>query len=343
MRRILKLFFAPSPTLPRKRGRECGPSCRKAGVVIAALLFVCFGLAAHAADWPAKPIHIIVTFAPGGAADIWARLLADPLSAALKQSVVVENRGGAGGIVGATQVARAEPDGYTLLLGGLAPQILAPAVAGNASIDALKDFSHIAYIGGPPMVWVVPPASPLRSVDDLVKAAKAGTFSGYASSGVGTVGHLVVEYVAKKNGLTLTHIPYNTAAFADILAGRVPMGSFTWGAALGQIKGGTLRALAVTSETRRPEAPGVPTFKELGYDLVASTWFSLEGPRGLPDDVVQRLNRELVRILATPNIKKRLAQDAFDPKPMTPAQIAAFFASETARWTPIARQAGMKK
>src|SRR6185312_4436813 len=108
---------------------------------------------------------------------------------------------------------------------------LAPAVAGNAGFDALKDFTHIAYIGGPPMVWVVPPSSPLHSVDDLIKAAKAGTFSGYASSGLGTVGQLVVEYVAKKNGLKLTHIPYNTAAFAGIIAGRVPMGSFTWGAA----------------------------------------------------------------------------------------------------------------
>jgi tripartite-type tricarboxylate transporter receptor subunit TctC len=225
---------------------------------------------ADAADWPTKPVRIVVTFAPGGAADIWARLLADPLSAALKQSVVVENRG-SGGIIASGQVARAEPDGYTLLLGGLAPQILAPANAGNAGFDALRDFSHIAYIGGPPIIWVVPPSSEPRSVDDLIKAAKADKLSGYASSGVGTFGHLVVEYVAKRNGLKLTHIPYNTAAFADIIAGRVPTGSFTWGAALGQIQGDTLRALAVTTEARRPDAPDVPTFKELGYDLVAST------------------------------------------------------------------------
>lgn len=309
-----------------------------------ALFAACLALSpARAADWPNKPIHIIVTFAPGGAADIWARLLADPLSAALKQSVVVENRGGSGGMIGATQVARADPDGYTLLLGGLAPQILAPAVAGSSGFDAQRDFSHIAYVGGPPMVWVVPPSSALHSVGDLVKAAKAGTFSTYASSGVGTVGHLVVEYVASKNGLKLTHVPYNTAAFADILAGRVPMGSFTWGAALGQIQGGTLRALGVTTEKRRSEAPDVPTFKEQGYDLVASTWFALEGPKGLPDEIVQRLNREVIRILELPDIKKRLIQDAFDPKPMTPAEVAAFYASEAERWVPIAQQAGMKK
>jgi len=311
----------------------------------AAWALVLFGLVSpvRADTWPGKPIHIVVTFAPGGAADIWARLLAEPLSAALKQSVVVENRGGAGGIVGATQVARSDPDGYTLLLGGLAPQILAPAVAGNAGFDAQRDFSHIAYIGGPPMVWVVQPSSALHSVSDLVKAAKAGTFSSYASSGVGTVGHLVVEYVASKNGLKLTHVPYNTAAFADILAGRVPMGSFTWGAALGQIQGGTLHALGVTTEARRPEAPDVPTFKEQGYDLVASTWFALEGPKGLSPEIVQRLNRELVRILDMTDIKKRLAQDAFDPRPMTPAQLSDFYASEAARWVPIAQQVGMKK
>ena len=314
---------------------------RVCGVALLAA-FAAFS-SARADTWPSKPIHIVVTFAPGGAADIWARLLADPLSAALKQSVVVENRGGSGGLIGATQVARADPDGYTFLLGGLAPQILAPAVAGNATFDAQRDFTHIAYIGGPPMVWVVPPSSALHSVDDLVKAAKGGTFSTYASSGVGTVGHLVVEYVASKNALKLTHVPYNTAAFADILAGRVPMGSFTWGAALGQIQGGTLRALGVTTEKRRSEAPDVPTFKEQGYDLVASTWFALEGPKGLPDEVVQRLNHEMIRILDLPDIKKRLVQDAFDPKPMTPAEVAAFYASEAERWVPIAQQAGMKK
>ena len=219
---------------------------------------------------------------------------------------MIENRGGGGGIVAATQVARAEPDGYTILMGGLAPQILAPAIAGNAGFDALRDFSHIAYIGGPPIVLVVPPSSELRSVDDVIAAAKADKFSGYASSGVGTLGHLVVEYVAKRHDLKLTHIPYNTAAFADIIAGRVPMGSFTWGAALGQVQGGTLRALAVTTEARRPEAPNVPTFKELGYDLVASTWFSFSGPKGMPKEIVQRLNQETIRILELPEIKKRV-------------------------------------
>ena len=145
---------------------------------------------AGARDWPDKPIRIVVTFAPGGAADIWARIIAEHLSTALKQSVVVENRGGGGGIVAATQVARADPDGYTILMGGLAPQILAPAIAGNAGFDALRDFTHIAYVGGPPITLVVPPSSEFRSVEDLIAAAKADKLSGYASSGVGTLGHL---------------------------------------------------------------------------------------------------------------------------------------------------------
>jgi tripartite-type tricarboxylate transporter receptor subunit TctC len=265
------------------------------------------------------------------------------LSAALKQSVVIENRSGSGGMIAATQVARAEPDGYTLLFGGLGSQILAPAVAGTTPFDAIHDFTHIAYIGGPPIVWLVPPSSEMRSVDDVIATAKAGKLSGYASAGVGTLGQIVVEYVAKRNSLKLTHIPYNTAAFTDIPAGRVPIGSFTWGAALGQIQGGTLRALAVTTQTRRPEAPDVPTFKELGYDLVASTWLAVEGPKGMPDEIVQRLNREILRIIDTPEIKKRLAQEAFDPGPTTPAELAAFYQTESARWVPIAQDAGMKK
>jgi tripartite-type tricarboxylate transporter receptor subunit TctC len=311
-------------------------------IIVCCALAIAWGAPARAADWPTKPVHIIVPFAPGGAADIWARLLAEPLSAALKQSVVVENRGGGGGMLAAQLVARAEPDGYTILIGGLGPQILAPAVGDNPGFDALRDFSHIVYIGGPPIVWVVPPSSDLHSVNDLIVAAKANKFSGYASSGVGTVGHLVVEYVAGKNGLKLTHIPYNTAAFTDIIGGRVPMGSFTWGAALGQLQGGTLRALAVTTEARRPEQPSVPTFKELGYDLVASTWFSFSGPKGMPNEIVQRLNAETLRILQMPEIRKRLEQDAFDPRPLKPEQVEAFFAAEAQRWVPVA-QAAMKK
>jgi len=309
------------------------------GVLVALL---CAGTAA-AQDWPAKPIRIVVPFAPGGAADVWARVVAEPLSAALKQPVVIENRGGSGGMLAAQQVARAEPDGYTILVGGLAPQIISPSLAANPGFDTMKDFVHIAYIGGPPMVWVADPKNDLRSVKDVIAAAKVDKLSAYATSGVGTLGHLVVEFVAKREGLKLNHVPYNTAAFADIIAGRIPIGSFTWGAALGQIQGGTLRGLAVTTETRRPEAPDVPTFKELGYDLVASTWFSFAAPKGTPDAVVRRLNAETIRIMKLPDVQKRRDQDAFDPREFTPEQLTAYFEAEMKRWGPVAQEAGMKK
>jgi tripartite-type tricarboxylate transporter receptor subunit TctC len=309
-----------------------------------ALLFALISaLPTHAQDWPSKPIRIVVPFAPGGAADVWARVIAEPLSAALKQPVVIENRGGSGGMLAAQQVARGEPDGYTILVGGLAPQIISPSLAANPGFDTMKDFVHIAYIGGPPMVWVADPKNDLRSVKDVIAAAKADKLSAYATSGVGTLGHLVVEFVAEREGLKLNHVPYNTAAFADIIAGRIPIGSFTWGAALGQIQGGTLRGLAVTTETRRPEAPDVPTFKELGYDLVASTWFSFAAPKGTPDAVVRRLNAETVRIMKLPDIQKRRDQDAFDPREFTPEQLTAYFEAEMKRWGPVAQEAGMKK
>jgi tripartite-type tricarboxylate transporter receptor subunit TctC len=308
-----------------------------------ALVVVLAGVRAQAADWPAKPIHLIVPFAPGGAADVWARIIGDHLQTALKQSVVVENRGGAGGTVGSAQVARAEPDGYTLLMGGLASQVVAPAINANPGYDALRDFTDVAYIGGPPIALVVKPSSEFKSLKDVVAAAKAGKLSGYASSGVGTLGHLVMEYFAKQQGLHLNHIPYNTAAFADIIAGRVPLGAFTWTAVLGQARGGTLRPLAITTQARLADFPDLPTFKELGYDLVADTWFALLGPKGMPPAVTQRLNREIAAIMTLPDVQKKVAQDAFTPKPMTPEQLTAFMAAETARWTPVARQAGMKK
>src|SRR5579871_128752 len=167
---------------------------RHAAPIIAALaLLVAFPV--HGADWPTRPIHIVAPFGPAGAADKFARVLAEYLPAEIKQPVVVENRGGGGGIIGSAQVARAEPDGYTLLISSLASQAIAPALNSNPGFDSLRDFTHIAYLGGPPIGWVVTPASDLQSVKDVFVKARSGIFSGYASSGIGTLGHLVAEVV----------------------------------------------------------------------------------------------------------------------------------------------------
>jgi len=297
--------------------------------------------AAQAEDYPSRPIRVVVGFGPGAVADVILRVMATRMTQSLGQQLVVENRPGAGSSLGAEYVARAPKDGYTLLMCTVA-QTINPAM-NNLSFDFGKDLAPITLLANAPQMLVAHPSLPANDVRELIALAKSQPDGvQYASSGVGTLGHLVVEYVAKRHDLKLTHIPYNTAAFADIIAGRVPMGSFTWGAALGQVQSGTLRALAVTTEARRPEATSVPTFKELGYDLVASTWFSFSGPKGLPKEIVQRLNEATIRILELPEVKKRVIQDAFDPKPLTPEQLLAFMEAETARWTPIA-QAAMKK
>jgi tripartite-type tricarboxylate transporter receptor subunit TctC len=296
-----------------------------------------------AADWPTKPIIVIVPFAPGGAPDNLLRLISKPLARELGQPVVIENRAGAGGVLGSAQVARANADGYTLLLGGLAPQVIAPVINPNSGYDPLRDFAHIAYLGGPPICWVVTPSSDIFTVNDVLDQARTGKLSGYASSGVGTLGHLVTEFVLRKTGVTLAHIPYNTAALGDIIAGHVKLGSYTWSAVLGQVQGSTLRPIAVTTDSRLPGFPKLPTFKELGYNLVASTWFSLSGPAGLPTEIAQKLNRAVTTALQIPEIRERLEQDAIEPRPMTSAELTDFVGREIARWRPIALSAGMKR
>jgi tripartite-type tricarboxylate transporter receptor subunit TctC len=311
-------------------------------VVALAAAGVLASTATPAAQWPAKPITILVPFATGGAADTFARLLADPLAKELKQPVVVLNRGGAGGVVGSAQVARADADGYTLLLGGLAPQVIAPVINPNPGYDPLRDFTHIAYLGGPPICWVVTPSTDMLTVDDVLNRARAGSLTGYATAGVGTLGHLVSEFVIQKAGIRLDHIAYNTAALGDIIAGHVTLGSYTWGAVLGSAQAGTLRPIALTTENRLPAFPKLPTFKELGYDLVASTWFSLSGPAGLPGDVTRQLNTAVSKVLQMPDLRRRLEQDAIEPKPMSPDQVTRYVEQEIARWKPIALGAAMK-
>jgi tripartite-type tricarboxylate transporter receptor subunit TctC len=276
-------------------------------VVVLALLVL---VPAHAAEWPARPLHIVAPFGPAGAADKFARVLAEYLPAELKQPVVVENRGGGGGIVGSAQVARAEPDGYTLLISSLASQAIAPALNPNAGFDSLHDFTHIAYFGGPPIGWVVTSGSDLRSIDGVIAKARLGTFPGYASSGIGTLGHLVAEVAMRQAGVRMSHIPYNTAALSDIIAGHVPLASYAWSSVIGQVQAGSLRAIAVSTATRQPDFPDVPTFREQGFDIVASTWFALSGPAGIPREIVERLNREVYRIMERPDVRLRFAQDA---------------------------------
>jgi tripartite-type tricarboxylate transporter receptor subunit TctC len=296
-----------------------------------------------AAEWPSKPIRLVVPFGPAGVADLLGRIVAEHLQAELKQTVVVENRGGAAGLPAAALVARSDPDGYTLLLSGLATNVIAAAVSPNPGFDTLRDFVHIAYLGGPPIGWIAAPSTEIRSVEDVLRLAREGKLVGYATSGTGTLGHLVTEYVVQKTGTPMTQIPYNTAVFTDLIAGRVPLASYAWSSVMGQVQGGTVRAIAVTSETRLPNFAEVPTFKELGYDLVARTWFALSGPKGMPADIVERINKEVIKMFERQIVRDRMAQQAVDVKPMTPEELSRHFESEVSRWTPIARSAGMKK
>lgn len=298
---------------------------------------------AVAADWPTKTITLVTPFGAPGIADVLARVIADPLAAELKQSVVVENRVGAAGAIASTQVARAQPDGYTLLLSGFASQVIAPVMMANPSYDSMADFTHIAYLGGPPVGWVAGPTTSLKTIDDVVKAARSGEIAVYATPGIGTAAHLATEFVLQKAGTKLTNIPYNTAAMTDVIGGRVPFGSFAWSSVVGQLQGNTVRPIAVTSAKRVPDFPNVPTFKELGYDIVANTWFAVSGPKGLSKDIVQRLNAAIVRIMKQPDVLAKLAPQAIETRAMTPDELTRFFDAEIVRWRPVAIAAGMKK
>ena len=310
---------------------------KSAGVFsLAILLAAClFAGPATAADWPQRTITLIQPFGAGGVTDRIGRVLAEFLSQELGVPVIVEARPGAGGALGSSQVARALPDGYTLLVSGLASQVTSPLVTPNANLDTFRDFTHIAYLGGPPIVWAVTPSTDMKSVADVVAAVKGGTVTSYASPGVGTLGNLAAELVILKAGIDINHIPYNNQTLADVISGRVLLASTAWATALGHIQGKTLRAVGVTSEARLKAAPDVPTFREQGHDVAAATWASLSGPAGLPPEIVNRLNALVAKFLQRPELLKPLEQDILEIKIMTPEQITAHFRTEVVTWTPV--------
>ena len=308
-------------------------------IALAALLFSSGGSSAQ--DWPAKPVRIVVPFAAGGAADTLGRLFAEQLSTAFGKQFYVENRAGGGSVLGTEVVARAEPDGYTFGLSGMATHVLAPAMNRNAGFDPNRDFTHVAYFGGAPNIFVVHPSFGARSVKDFVARAKV-TKDGieYVSPGLGSVGNLVAEFLAGKEGITLVHVPHRGGAGAifDLVAGHVKVGMMSWSTAREHVRSGALFPLAVSSAQRMSDLPNVPTLKELGYpDLVATTWWSLSGPARLPRDIVDKINAEVVKSLDRPQVQKQLAQEAVEVKAMRPAELAQFIQSEVDKWGPFAR------
>jgi tripartite-type tricarboxylate transporter receptor subunit TctC len=303
--------------------------------------------AAGAAEWPAKPVRVFVPFAAGGAADTAGRLYSDVLGAAFGKQFIVENRTGGGGVIAAEAVARMEPDGYSLLVSGIPIQVLGPAMNKNVGYHPMRDFTHIAYFGGTPNVLVVHPSLGVKTYAEfLARARGAAGGTEYVSAGFGTMGNWVAEYLATAERIKLTHVAYKGGAIAllDLLAGHVKVGMLSWSSVAAQIRSGLLVPLAVTSANRLPYLPDLPTLRELGHsDFVATTWFSLSGPAGLPRDIVGALNREVIRAAASPLVKKQIEFDAIETKAMTPAEVTQFAQSEIERWAPLIKRVMAEK
>ena len=312
------------------------------GVALGVAIAPPMSAGAAAADWPTKPVRIVVAYAAGGATDLLARIFAEQLSTAFGQQFFVENRTGGGGLIGAEAVARSAPDGYTLMASGLPSHVLAPAMnPRNAAFDPMRDFTHIAYLGGPPNVFVVHKSSPLKSFNDLLDLMRNSSGGvEYVSPSLGSVGNVVAEYVAAKEKLKLVHVAYRGggAAILDLVAGQVKVGSMTLATTLPHIRAGALRPLAISSAARVPELPDVPTLSELGYpELVVTTWYALSGPAGLPRDIVERLNREVNRAIDLPKVRDLLVQETVETRKMTPEETTRFMQSEIDKWVPVVK------
>ncbi|MFN3416469.1 MAG: Bug family tripartite tricarboxylate transporter substrate binding protein [Caldimonas sp.] len=311
------------------------------GAVLAAALPV------HAQDtWPSKPVKIVVPFAPGGTSDILARTLAEKLQGSLKQTIVIENKAGAGGVIGADSVAKSAPDGYTFLLGTIASHAINPALQPKIPYDALKDFAPVMLLGSISNVLLVGANQPYKSVADLIAAAKARPGSiAFGSAGTGSSQHMSGEAFKLLTGAELSHVPYRGSAPAiqDLIGGQIPASFETVTVALPHIQSGKVRALAVTSASRSRVLPDIPTLQEAGvagFDV--ASWQAFYAPAGTPPAIVQRMNRELASIIATPEVKARMEGLGLEYQPNTPEQFAEFGRKELAKWAKIVKDGNVK-
>jgi tripartite-type tricarboxylate transporter receptor subunit TctC len=301
---------------------------------------------ARADDYPSRPITLIVPFPPGGSTTVMARNVADKMSTALGQQIVVENRGGAGGTLATRFAAKATPDGYTILLSYTGTFSIAPTAYADPGYDPRKDFTPIGMIGAAPNLLVVTTSLPVHSLAELIKYAKAQTSPmQYGSPGVGTVNHLAGEMLAIDIGVPMQHIPYkgNGPALGDLIGGHIPMMFMPIPAALGNVKAGTLRALAISSAKRSDVLPDLPTLIEAGLPgFEVALRYGLAAPAGTPKPIIDRLNKELNAALADPEVQKRLANEGADALPGTPEAYAADIDREEKKWGALVRKLGLK-
>jgi tripartite-type tricarboxylate transporter receptor subunit TctC len=318
-----------------------------AKLAIAAACLITAPMFAAAQSYPNRPIHLVVGFPPGGINDIVARIVGQKMSEGLGQPVIVENRGGAGGTIGADWVSKATSDGYTLLLGSVSNLAMAPSLYASLPYDPTKDFTPVGLVAAAPNIMVVNPDFPVRSVKDLIELAKQkpGTID-YASAGIGTSNHLTVELLKVMADIDIVHVPFrgDGPAIAAVLAGQVPMQFPTLPVALPYIKSGKLRAVAVSSATRSPLLPEVPTVADSGGlpEFAVSIWVGIVAPPGTPKEIVDRLNAEIRKAVTLPDIREHLAALGADPASDTPEQFSAYIAAETAQWLKVARAAKIK-
>ena len=312
-------------------------------LIIAAVIMAGHGFAQDA--YPNRPITLIVPSSAGGTTDFTARLIAEPLTKALGQPVVVENKGGASGNIGGQTVAIARPDGYTLLVAYSGYQVGNPHLFKKAPWDPIKDFAPVAFLTKAPQVIVATPGLPVSDLKEFAAYAKANPGKlNYASSGNGSIQHIAGELLKQVTGTQMAHIPYKGAgpAVQDLMAGQVDLFITTPASVIGQIKGDKLKALAVTSTTRLSALPNVATAGEQGIkNFNIDSWFALYAPAGTPPEVVKKLNAEVNKILARPDIQKRAEESGTFVEQMTPAQLAAFTKKEYEFWGKVIKGASI--
>ena len=296
------------------------------------------------AAWPEKPIRIVVTFASGGASDIVARVISEPMSKALGQAVIVDNKPGAGGTIGGAEVARSPADGYTLMLSNSTPTSIGPFTLPKPPYDPVKQFTHVAMLGVAPVLFMANPKSGPATLKDLPKAAAAPGYT-FGSGGPGSIGHIVGEMTKAAMKIEMVHIPYKGGApmTTDLIAGQIPIGIDVITAFVPMVRAGQIRALAVTTHQRSPLLPDVPSVVELGLpQLVAENYFGVSGPAALPKEVTERLAKVLSDIVADPAVARKLEELGITPVKMSSAEFGAFVARQVNDWGPAIKAADLK-